>query len=328
MIKSILTYSFILLYLFTEAQTIKNPEKEFSDLKDYHFEHFHDHYITKKYKNKEEVIDTVYSCDYNKENKIIRERFLNYNSRVDGTTLFFYNKKGRLSKSIFYHQPHSKNNYNVNSINISLYNYNAFDSLLSIEDYSGNRICLSSKIETKDSVAYEPMSKYTDDWRWTYTGDFKYEYDSLKKLIKSYSVITPDIGSKSTSTNFQEFTNTYKYDSLKRVIYESHTVHSMNGYAVDSNSFFNYTLLYKYYPDSLIIINTDSNALEPYVKKKISYDSKGRIIEELETVANSDAPIFLISNKYFYEDNKLVKRERVFDKSPTPEVFNYFYRKE
>ena len=323
MIKSILTYSFIFLYLFAGAQTIKNPEKEFSHLKDYNFEHFHNHFITKKYKNrnKEEVIDTVYSCDYNKDNKIIRERFSNYNSYVDGTTLFYYDKQGRLSKEVFYNEP-------LNEINISLYNYNAFDSIISRENYSGTRIRLPDIEETKGSTVSVTMGNYTDKWKWSYIGDLKYEYDSLNNLIKLYFKISSKIDYASTSINLTEFTNTYKYDYLNRVIYESHTIHSRNGYAVDSNSFFNYTLLYKYYPDSLIIINTDSNALEPYVKKKISYDSKGRVIEELKTLANYDEPNFRISNKYFYEDKKLVKRERFFDKSPTPEVFYYFYRKE
>lgn len=318
----------MICYVFGKSQTVINPDLEFKTLTNFKFAHFGDHYITTQtnYKTKGLVLDTVYSCDYNNENKISKERFFRYKNLVDGTTVFSFDSSGRILMSVFYTQPSNQSKYDLNEINISLYQYNSFDSISFIERYSGRRNKLPDTHETKDSVVSVTFGGYTEQWSWQYIGGVKYEYDSLKNLIKQYSVMPESFDYNLNFGNISEFTHTFKYDSLNRVTNESHTTHSLNGYPKDSNSFSNYELIYKYTHNSLIITNNRSPY--PYSKMAIKYNSNGNVVNKIETVLNNDGEEWQTLYKFYYDNNdSIIKQIRIYNDSPNSTEFNYFYNK-
>lgn len=332
-------YLFVLILVFSQlfswTQTVKNPNIEFKYFQHFAFKHFNDHYITSEYINRDKqiILDTVYSCNYDKNDRIIEERYYSYNSyinfrdRADGTTIYSYDSIGRISKVITYLQSNYKSKYELNEVHISLYQYNSFDSVSFIENYSGRRNRLPNVLETLDSVVSIILDEYTEQWDWIYTGGVKYEYDPLNNnLMRQYSVIPDNFNFGVNSVNNSEFTHTFKYDSLNRLIIETHTVHSMNGYPVDSNSVWNYELFYKYYHDSLIITNSKSSY--PYLEMTIKYNSKGNAINKIKKATNNDGEDWLTTNKFYYDNiGRVIKQIETFNNSSNSIEFNFFYNK-
>ncbi|HEY9083894.1 MAG TPA: hypothetical protein VIN73_11215 [Vicingaceae bacterium] len=332
-------YLFILTlvfsHLFSWTQTVNNPNIEFKYLQHFTFEHLNDHYITLEYINrdKQKILDTVYSCNYDNNNRITEERYckyekyLNFRDRTDGTTVYSYDSIGRISNVITYMQPNYQSKYELNEVHISLYQYNSFDSISFIENYHGSRNRLPNAQETQGSVVSLTIGEYTEDWNWHYTGGVKYEYDSLNnKLIRQYSVIPDNFNFGVNSVNISEFIHTFKYDSLNRITNESHTTHSMNGYPVDSNSVWNYELIYKYHHDSLIITNNKSSY--PYLETTIKYNSKGNVINKVKKVSNNDGGEWQIINKFYYDNiDRVIKQIEIYNNSSNSTEFNYYYNK-
>ena len=142
-----------------------------NDLKvDFNFKmkHYDDYFVTLDEPNNEfvDIGDTIYSCKYDEDKRIIAEFYDYYCPYV---ILYSYDKKGRILKTIKYQSFTYEGERFVLFIDEGKYHYNNLDSVSNIDKVIWNR-------RRKDEYCRQPITTTQ-------------EYDSVKKQIVQYAHI-------------------------------------------------------------------------------------------------------------------------------------------
>ncbi|MCO6500107.1 MAG: hypothetical protein J5I47_06980 [Vicingus serpentipes] len=296
------------------------------------FIHFTDKLITKEYtnRNKETILDTVYSCNYNANKKIESERFYKYDSRVDLIRYYTYDTLNREVFQTEFYAPYY-DSLNVTKIGYSQSYYNLFDSLSHTENYGGSRIRNPPLIEEKDGyVSHSFSTGYSSNWEWCKQSIWRKHYDTSKRLIQVNNLTSEADKLPCGGINVLDCSTSYKYDTLNRKIRESFIEYSMNGSCHHSNEFeYNYELFY-HYDSNMVIITNSSPYWNPFSQKIIYYDNQGKIKkEDVITVSDySDTDNSKVTTEYFYDKfSRLLKKIEQRNDSQNKTIYRYYYNK-
>jgi hypothetical protein len=339
--KRITIFTSFLISISCYSQSILRPDLVFSIDTPFVFTHFEGLLITEEFMNvrKEHVFDTIYSANYGK-NKKIKEEF--NNSDFKSILKYEYDSLDRIIRTTEYILSQFKGKNGLTDIFKSLYFYNNFDSISSIERYCCARkrkdeIVEKEKEKIKKSETIEELlencqqsySDYTNSWDWSYEAKVDNFYD------KRHNRIMTKISSKEFGLDSKWI---YGYDSVNRKIKETYCNFSFKqGFSRDTNSCQELHKLYFIYNnDSVIQIDTLFGGASMIVTKtKSLFNSIGNKINTVETSEQFDRTKNYAKEgenrkeiKFYYNDNgRLMKRTEYCSGCSDSIRYVYIYNK-
>jgi len=222
-------------------------------------------------------IDTIYSCQFNSDNKIIAE--YSNESTYPSSIVYSYDNKGRINYSIEYIAGVEDDKKFVTSIIKSNYNYNEIDSIKSIEMILCRRVFndyFKKLIGTLNPVSV-PMSKdYSNNW------DCPDKLYGVTKFIyneKGYRIFKDDSSDQSSEYNWY-----YAYNDNNKIIRETFIIKYLESNALDEIEQTHNESYYKYIDNCIERIDTlRMNSDFEYINYKYQLDDQERIAFYTET---------------------------------------------
>jgi len=310
------------------AQRIDNPELVFKVDENIHFEHFEDLIITKEYKTwkGKQILDTVYSCNYNNNGKIKIELRHKYNTSIDGTTFYQYDSLNRLDYSINFTYEYKTKDNEIYEVFADKHYYNEFDSISCKLGYycKWNHRSFNSHLSDSGNMI-SALNETIEEIEWEYIGRWVFNYDSLQRLVQVKNVLPEEFNSEKVFINIVEGMDTYEYDSSGRLSTHEHIAFSLNGkpYASPVTDKFIYT----YFSDSLLIVNPDSTHDGYSESKSIKYNTKGKPYRLREAWKNNEGIEIEKITFHFYDEYGRLKRKEVTNSNLSyPSIFRYYYK--
>lgn len=321
-IKLIFCYGVAFLTCIAGYTQSLNPNSSFEIDENFVFKHFDDVVVIKEYVNRngDSIMDTIYSCELNGHGQILRERNKKNHPTIDGILLNNYDTLNRLETSIYYQESRMKEEYRVNNISASVFYYNDFDSISFSEHFEWSRLQNPDKIEENDSVTFLIQGSYKEEGEWLFISKSEYSYNSENRLIKMQNAVPKDFNFEKMFNVLLEGVSSYEYDDQGRVLkYTQKCYANKNSYSET----FEYN--YNYYPDSTIIINTDTSY---YVLNKKRFYSKNVMLSlETETWIDNDGIENIKRMDFSYDQKGRIKEKVLYwPNKKQPKRFTYYYK--
>lgn len=334
--------SFIILTIATELRSQTTDDVLFNFDKEFKFEHFKDHWVTRELNrvDGQHIIDTIYSCNYNNEGKVLRERIYKDGRLMDGIRFFNYDSNERVVNELFYEESQLGKDFGNIHVQQSRYVYDKESQLAQIITSKCFKTLTERTNRKLDSIRKNPsqdlflggissFSEYSDNWACK-KNDVRVIYTYNSYGLKTSAFIYFDIHPESITKYFYDEENRLRRTTYCQFGYKGdHPNRDTNTCQWVTDESFEYT------DSSTSVLQT-----EELMANKINnrtdtiFNANGlptRVLEHIHQVYEENEiqheREFQTKTLYFYDELDRLKRKETFHDDFEPTIYKYFYKK-